>query len=169
MNNYSAFSALILVVVVIILPFAFCESPKGDGFLWAIMITSHACHATACMKPFGMAVAHHDIVYRTMPLAKPATYALVGIYPKAFVCNEIPVKELSEDAAVETWHSSSVYRHTDRTVLCYDIGKFKDNAPCVHLLFRLAEVCVYVHERQTDIRLWHDDRTAGTDSQALDR
>lgn len=152
------FSALRLVMVVIILPFAFCESPKGDGFLRAIVITSHAGHATACMKPFGMAVTNHDIVYRAMLLAKATAYALVGIHLKTLVCNEIPVKELSEDAAVETWHSSSVYRHTDRSVLCHDVGKFKDNASCIHLLFRLAEVCVYVHERQTDVRLGHDDR-----------
>ena len=136
-----------------------------DGVDGTMVVTGKATGTFAVVEPVGGSAS--DIVHRTDFCAFATFDADIGVDHKLFVRNHPLVEIAAYDIGVEAWGGALLQGYDTPPAILDDgddpgqlLSGVGDLTGCLFLSIR-------VHERQTDIRLGHDDRIERIGMQSL--
>lgn len=133
-----------------------CNVAIIDGMNRAVMIARQAHRTLVVVLPDGRCSV--DIFDRTYCRATATASADVRVDSKLLVSNHLAIEVAADDVGIESG-SGAALQFYDAALAVFDDSADVCELPTGILhFFCYALVAVGMHERQTDIRLWHDDR-----------
>ena len=150
------------MLLIVVLPLLLSLPSKLDGMVRTVMVAGEAGEAVIVVQPFGIfSMSTLDVAHRTDIGADATLHAAVFLHVESLVGDEHVLEE-------STYHLGEKPR--DRTLdqsvdsLLAIEHLFADDGKLLRSLFLLAYLSllgVYIHEWQTHVRLWHNERVTG--------
>lgn len=146
-------------MIKIILSLVLGAPSEFDGVLGAMVIAGEAGEARAVMTPARLfSLTAKDVVDWADICASPAFHATAAVHMERLVRDEIAGEVTTEEARVDA-RPSSLVKKAYASDSMDDVGcELAEAFGSLVLLLLFLGVGVYVHEGQTHIRLWHEER-----------
>ena len=138
------------------------------GMRGTVVVAVEASQAVAVVQPLrSLALAALDVVYGAYAGADAAPKASVLVYVEVLVGDEMVQEERPYYPAVDAWPPPYVWSAADgppRYDVVYDV---RERVVGIAYFLSFAFGGVNIHERQSDVRLWHYHRCGGIEVNAF--
>lgn len=150
-----------------ILPFSARSPTIFNGACRTVVIAGETSQTTVGMPPLGqLARLVFDIVHRTHLRTLATAQASLGRNAERFVGDEMPEEETAQQAGVQSG-PLALGEHPRALVPFYIYKELLQSLGGCLFFHAFTLGRVNIHERQSDIRLGHDERPGGTEFQLM--